>query len=135
MKAQLSASAEEELAKSSLFLWASGQSWPARLALFAVIAAVAVVLASGALMLLVDATWPRTLGALLLVLLVLSYCLLMFMHTTQFEAALSSDHLLPESEKSRVKVTLLLAPFARLALRRRLIQLAEAQVSQRSSAS
>ncbi|MFN7941517.1 MAG: hypothetical protein U0X73_07940 [Thermoanaerobaculia bacterium] len=133
MKDQLSASAEQELARSSLFLWASGQTLPARLALLSVHAAAVVVLAAGVLMFFLEASWPEAVGAGLLVLLVLAYCVLMFVHTTLFEAALRSDRLLSESEKSMVKVNLLIVPFARTRLRRRLMRLAERRASQPGS--
>ena len=134
MKLLVTAEAERELWRSSLYRWVTGRTTEGRLATWCVVAAVAVAGLTVLLRFAAPSPWVAKAGAVFLGLAVLSYCILVFAHNVKFESALEQDHLIPPGEKSDVKVTLLLIPFGRAKILRRLQQLAESRASEDGSA-
>ena len=134
MKLLVTAEAERELLRSSLYRWVTGRTTEGRLATWCVVAAVGVGGLTILLRFAAPSPWVAKAGAVVLGLAALSYCILVFVHNVKFEAALEQDHLIPLREKSEVKVMLLLIPFGRAKVLRRLQQLAESRVSESSSA-
>ena len=118
-----------ELSKSTLFNWVDCRTKEAELAVWSVPAAIATAVLFGALYHWLRADWTLVAAFASFGIIVLVYGILVLMHWMRFESALANDHLLPESEKSLVKVRLLVVPFAYGRLARRLAELAEARVA------